>query len=591
VSRRASQRRLRSPTVATAVPGRGRRLAAAALFAAVALYVFPYYPILSNPNEDVRLYMTAALVDEGTYEISAIRRRWGWTNDAACVDTGDDGSLVPCEGPMRQHTPEGDGRRYFSVKAPLASWLGVPGYALYRWVKGDAEPELVEALWWTRVSASVLPMLFFFYFFHGFLGRLTRSPIIRDAVYVATALGSVLLGYALLFVSHSQSAATAFGAFMILAAARRTPARRPGHGLAFLAGLLAASTTALEYPCVLVTALLCLQSLFALHWSRWIAFGLGALLPTLMVMHFQDAAFGSALSPGHLFVENPAFRTIHEGGFFGMGELQSAAAWKLLFHPRLGLFALTPLFAFAFLGVVPAFRRPGQRLEAAVGTAIVVAMYLAVIFLANWDGGWVIGPRYLMVIFPFVACGAAIGLDSIASDSARARRVAHALALGTAAASLVLSGFLSLYYPHLPPELDWPLAHLFGLLVAHDFAPYTALHPLDVHGSASMVPVALVFTLALLWASHRQLRSLALALPVAAALIAAHVLPAGAPEPAERAAVGFVTEHWSPAGHDLAAQLDRAGDPASLHRRVDVLREEGRDAEAARLERRLQGPR
>lgn len=554
----------------------------------MALYVFPYYPILNNPNENVRLYMTAALVDQGTYEISEIRRRWGWTNDAACVDVGPDGSRIPCEGPIRRvPSRTDDGRRYYSVKAPLASWLGVPGYQLYRWWKGDADPELVEALWWTRVSASVLPMVLFFYFFHGFLGRLTRSPIVRDAVFVGTALGSVLLGYALLFVSHSQSAAFAFGAFMLLHRSRRLDGKRLAQGLAFLAGLLAAGTTALEYPCVLVTALLCVQALFALHWSRWVAFGVGALLPTLLVMHFQNAAFGSPLSPGHLFVENPAFRAIHEGGFFGMAEVQWDAAWKLLVHPRLGLFSLTPILAFAALGVVPAFRRRGSRLEAAFGLAITAGMYLAVIHLANWDGGWVTGPRYLVVVLPFVACGAVLGLDALVRRGGRSLRAAHALAIGTAIASLVAAGFPSLYYPHLPPELDWPLAHLFPILVAHDFAPYTALHLLEVHGSISMLPVALLFALAIGWAAHGQYRTALWALPVAALTLALQVLPAGDPEPAERAAVGFVTQHWSPAGHDLPAALLRKGDPASLHQRLQLLREEGRDAEATALERRL----
>jgi len=553
----------------------------------VALYVFPYYPILNNPNENVRLYMTAALVDEGTYEISAIRQRWGWTNDAACVDVGEDGGRVPCEGPMRRVPRADDGRQYFSVKAPLASWLGVPGYQLYRWWKGDAEPELAEALWWTRVSASAAPMVLFFYFFHGFLGRLTRSPIVRDAVFVGTALGSVLLGYALLFVSHSQSAAFAFGAFMLLHRSRRLEGKRLAQGLAFLAGLLAAGTTALEYPCVLVTAVLCLQALFALHWSRWVAFGVGALLPTLLVMHFQDAAFGSPLSPGHLFVENPAFRAIHEGGFFGMGELQWDAAWKLLVHPRLGLFSLTPILAFALLGIVPAFRRKGARLEAAFGVTITAGMYLAVIHLANWDGGWVTGPRYLVVVIPFVASGAALGLDGLVARGGRSLRAAHALAIGTAFASLVAAGFPSLYYPHLPPDLDWPLAHLFPVLVSHDFAPYTALHLVDVHGSVSMVPVALLFTMAIGWAAHGQYGTALRAIPIAALLLALQILPAGEPEPAERAAVGFVTQHWSPAGHDLPAALGRRGDPASLHERLRLLREEGRDAEATALERRL----
>ncbi len=234
-----------------------------------------------------------------------------------------------------------------------------------------------------------------------------------------------------------------------------------------------------------------------------------------------------------------------------------------------------------------AFRRKGARLEAIFGALIVVGMYLAVIHLANWDGGWVTGPRYLVVVIPFVACGAALGLDALVCRGGRSLRAAHALAVGTAIASLVAAGFPSLYYPHLPPDLDFPLAHLFPILVAHDFAPYTALHLVDVHGSVSMVPVALLFAMAIGWAAHGQGRTALRALPIAALILALQVVPAGDPEPAERAAVGFVTQHWSPAGHDLPAALARKGDPASLHQRLQLLREEGRDAEATALERRL----
>ena len=107
-------------------------MAAVALFVGVWLYVFPYFASLSNPNENVRLYMTAALVDEGSYEISSIRQRWGWVNDAACVQDVV-GVLSPCTGVM----PQGGERRYYSVKAPLASFLAIPGYVVAKWVHGE----------------------------------------------------------------------------------------------------------------------------------------------------------------------------------------------------------------------------------------------------------------------------------------------------------------------------------------------------------------------------------------------------------------------------------------------------------------------
>src|SRR5687767_7718645 len=87
---------------------RRHSLIAVALCACAYLYVFPYQWRLNNPNENVRFYMTAALVEEGRYEIDGMRKRWGWVNDAAI-----------------------HGGHVYSVKAPGASLLAVPGYALY----------------------------------------------------------------------------------------------------------------------------------------------------------------------------------------------------------------------------------------------------------------------------------------------------------------------------------------------------------------------------------------------------------------------------------------------------------------------------
>ncbi len=154
-----------------ALPSRRRTLAALALCAVAYLYVVPYQPRINNPNENVRLYMTAALAEQGTYVIDDYRARWGWVNDCAVRD----------------------GHAY-SVKAPATSFLGVPAYWLYlRWLEatGGAFDRAV-ALWLCRVSASILPWLAFLGVFHRWLGRHTSSPLVRDAVFASDARGAGL---------------------------------------------------------------------------------------------------------------------------------------------------------------------------------------------------------------------------------------------------------------------------------------------------------------------------------------------------------------------------------------------------------------
>ena len=76
--------------------GLGQTAAATGLVAFVLLYVFPCFPTLNNPNENVRFYMTASLVEDGTYAIDAVRALWGRVNDGACVDLAPDGARSPC---------------------------------------------------------------------------------------------------------------------------------------------------------------------------------------------------------------------------------------------------------------------------------------------------------------------------------------------------------------------------------------------------------------------------------------------------------------------------------------------------------------
>jgi len=90
-------------------PSRARRAVLFGILALGYLYVFPYQDRTNNPNENVRFFMTAAIVDDHTFAIDHVRQQWGWVNDAAVY-----------------------GGHAYSVKAPGTSYLGVPAYWIYR---------------------------------------------------------------------------------------------------------------------------------------------------------------------------------------------------------------------------------------------------------------------------------------------------------------------------------------------------------------------------------------------------------------------------------------------------------------------------
>lgn len=549
----------------SALPSRRQSALAVGLCAAAYLLVFPYYPQINNPNENVRLYMTAALAEQGTYVIDDMRARWGWVNDCAVRD----------------------GHAY-SVKAPASSFFAVPGYWVYYQLtqRTALTFDRTVALGICRVTASILPWLLFLFFFHRWLGRHTSSALVRDAVFVSLALGSCLYGYGILFMSHTLSAAAAFGAFMILFDAAH--ARRISNGRAFAAGLLAAMVTLLEYPGFVASVVLTVYALFAVRpLVRLVPYALGGLIPTAAMMHFQWKCFGSPFSPGHLYVESDFLRGRHEEGFFGAVGIQWDALYGLLVHPGAGLFPLTPILVFSLVGLWFLVRRPLTRRDGWTCISLFALTLLGIAVMNNWRGGWTIGPRYLVLVYPFLGWAALFGLEPLVR---KRPRVAAALAVGATITGLVLSGIPSAYYPHYPIPVDRPLSQIVSVLVAHDFAPYALLNRFEIYGGASMLPLALVFVGALgmvLWAgrTHRvRIAGLFGGLAFAAALIWPLTIDPAPDDPEIRDAVALITRTWDPSGHDRASRLARRlhedGDANGYRELADVYEREGRLREA-----------
>jgi hypothetical protein len=393
----------------------------------------------------------------------------------------------------------------------------------------------------------------------------------------------------MMFASHTQSAACAFGAFMLLYESRERGEASAAR--AALAGLLAAGTTLFEYPGLPCSVVLSGYAVYALRRPRPLAaFALGALVPTLAMMHFQWRAFGNPFTPGHLFVENDAFRAQHEQGLFGAVGPSWAALYGLTFDPGAGLFPLTPLLLFGLPGAMAWWREPRRRPETVCALLVVGLTLLAIASMNNWRGGWTIGPRYLALCVPFVAWLAIGSLEGLFS---RAPRATERLCRGCLVVALALSGAPGAYYPHLPPELTRPLSQLVALLVAHGFAPMNAGRLLGLTGSASMAPLA-ALALGAVWLCTRRaagaaarLRELGLALLVGAALCA----PLAArprDEPGVPEATAFITRRWHPPGDDraarLAARLRTASvvNDAELRELAELYDVEGRHDEARR---------
>ena len=378
------------------------------LLAVLYLWVFPFHDVVRNPNENVRVYMTVAIVDDHTFAINRIEGAWGYVNDKA-VRNG----------------------RLYSSKAPGTSYLGVPIYwALTRLTHQDSHVVAVTAP--PAVAPGHRPpppprqpidrtlvvyvMRLFTTRAPGPALRLVLAPLPRRAHRLRhRARGGVLQHDGGLVALRVRPRLRQPRAERVLLRRRphgpRDPARarrrrrRPGRdpgarfGWIFLAGLFGAGATLFEYPAAIASAAVALWiaalaaerrraalvvTLVALGLaaglalkhhprpaaaagavallayavtlsprglSRLVGAGLGGAIPTALVLFYHHRCFGSAFKPGYSFLENPTFREETNQGFFGATQFSWEAALRMWLDPAFGLIPCTPILLLSLVGL------------------------------------------------------------------------------------------------------------------------------------------------------------------------------------------------------------------------------------------------
>ncbi len=452
-----------------------------ALAAVVMLTVFPYVAAVNNPNENVRTYMTMALVEDGTLRIDRMVQRHGWINDMA---------KAPDKVTKIEHL--------YSVKGPAISYLGVVPYWAFVKVEtargrpppGLLDPPVEKAAWLRdatfvmRFFTTQIPCFLFLVWFERFLRRFTPDVVFRMTAVIAAGLGTNFLAYSQMFVSHAAFACAAFGAFGVITQQRLdhpVDAKTRGLGAAFLAGLLTGLCTVLEYHGLVVSAVLALFGLVTFYRpTRLVAFAIGGAIDVAVLMLFQWRAYGDPFTPGHKMLENASYKAFHVRGFFGIEPPDLEHCVDLVFNPTFGFLGTSPFMWLAVLAIPAVVWWPAgarathghQRLAVGVAISAMIILVVAVSGAVVWRGGWTIGPRLVGAAPPFFACGAAYGLERIAQRHEGARVWLRGIAGGLACASVVQIGFVGLVYNTVPEELVRPLPDFALPFARAGFSPY-----------------------------------------------------------------------------------------------------------------------
>jgi len=417
-----------------------RAIGIAVLYAVLAVLVIPVYPHFVSPNEFTRWALAASLVEYHTTEVTRV---------------------APRLGPRFEDFAEIDGRVY-SNKAPGAALLGTVGYLAARPFTTSIRI-LVTAM---RLVASALPLVLLAFLMIRLATRFgipERAPLVVVTLLFATPL----LAYGLLLFAHALVAAALFAAWAFLFVEERP----------LLAGALIGLAVLSEYPAAVPGLVLLIIAASDGRWKRTGAAIAGGVPFALALAAYHFVSFGSAFRLPYGNDQNAAFRALSRSGFYGIELPSVATIARFFFDPGFGLFVLSPVLILSIMAAVRmrcAMRwRPfAAFLLAPLSTILLYSGY------PNWQGGWSVGPRYIVSVIPFFAFALLFGK----------RNRLEPLLLGFSVAAVAL---ISLVFPFVPLEFSLPWGTLSLPLLTRGLVAPNLLH-LVWRPAAIAVPLLLV---------------------------------------------------------------------------------------------------
>jgi hypothetical protein len=439
------------------------------------LYFFPFFEHLRNPNENVRVFMVMAVVDHGTFALNRVIAERGPVDDRAtnvaqrCAGAG---APEPCT---------------YSSKAPGTSYLGIPVYLFVRaaYRAAGSRPSFTAVVYFLRLFCVIVPTLLFLVAFDRFLRRFVRGEFERLLVVAATALGTMCFTYAHQFAGHQLVAIFIFASFMLVERARE--ASPLSAWLIAAAGFAAAYGAISEYPAIVAAAALAIYAAARVGERRVVVFAqfaAGAVVPLSLAVLYHQVCFGRPWRTGYSMLANPDYAQFHGVGAFGIGAPSLNVAIHSSLSPAKGLFFFAPFLLLAFPGLMVMWRR-GHRAETLM-TAFIITSYLVYQSSVNPDiGGWSIGPRYIVIVVPFLAMAAASYLDE---RRGRSPVFLHAMAIPLALLSIVFTFVSTIVFHTFPPAFTNPFYEFVLPLARMNYFNYSLGTWLGLRGLVSALP-------------------------------------------------------------------------------------------------------
>jgi hypothetical protein len=395
-------------------------------------------------NTASRLMLTYAIVDRGTVSIDGLEQQ---TDDKAWYHG-----------------------QYYSDKLPGFSLLGTLPYSIASWVfRVPAHPLGREALrywaadYWVTLGTSGVLTAWTAVLLVLWARELGCGPHRAALVGLAYGLATPAYVYATLAYGHQAAAFALLGSFFLL----WKKARPRASFRLFLAGLLAAYAAVIELQVGPVSAILGFYLLAqCLRRDRrpdaLALFAVGASLPTLVLLFYNQLAFGSPFELGYFHHATRAFAEVHNpGNPLGLRfpDRFGETLRDLLWGRFRGLTFYAPILLLAVPGWAVLLARRNWSV-AIVTFLVVVAVVLVNLFYPEWTGGWSTGPRLLVPLLPFAMLPVAGLLAGNSRLAGFATFAALLLALAGGIEMLLFQGIDARIHPDVNDPLvqaAWPL--------------------------------------------------------------------------------------------------------------------------------------
>ena len=245
---------------------------------------------------------------------------------------------------------------------------------------------------------------------YKFLDYFIKEEKFKLLITFLFAFGTIFFIYSVEYSSRVMAGFFLFLSFYLLFKCKREGIN---NKYLFFSGLSGAFAVSLEYTSGIIFILLSVYLLSFLRNRKIIIYGLGVLIPILLMLSYHYFIFGDPFQTAYGLRANPLNQDVLSNKFFNLDNINIENLWVYFFSLERGLFFFMPFLVFSLFGIYYGLKKRELYKECILILSILIA-HIVLLFFMDW--GWnmdgAFGPRYLTTIIPFLVLPSALAIKN-----------------------------------------------------------------------------------------------------------------------------------------------------------------------------------